>query len=146
MDAKYKGYPEGKEPTLRYAAASLALASEVIHLWILPDQLVAAMLPGAFFFLVATGQGLLGASLLFRPGRWMLRFGILLNAFVVLIWLFTRVVSVPELFEPLQLPVEGLGVAATAIEVVLLVLLMKVKRFIPTKERRRRLQWLCAMK
>jgi hypothetical protein len=57
--------------TVRYAAASLAFASELIHLWVLPGQLVAAMLPGAFFFLVAVGQGLLVAllALLFRLRR-----------------------------------------------------------------------------
>lgn len=125
---KSKAYLKGDAPAVRYAAASLAFASEVIHLWVLPGQLVAAMLPGAFFFLVAVGQGLLGASLLFGPGRWALRLGILLNAFVILVWLLTRAVSVPEVFEPLRLPVDGLGAVATAIEAALLVLLVVLRR------------------
>jgi hypothetical protein len=66
-------YTKETTPTLRYAAAALAFASELIHLWVVPGQLVAAMLPGVFFLLVAVGQGLLGASLLFGPGRWALR-------------------------------------------------------------------------
>src|SRR4028119_416271 len=98
-------------------AAALAFASQGVHLWVLPGQLAAAMLPGVFFFLVAVGQGLLGASLLFGGGRWTARFGILLNVFVVLVWLLTRAVSIPQLFEPIKLPVEGLGAVATAIGV-----------------------------
>jgi hypothetical protein len=134
-------YPKGNVPTLRYAAASLAFVSELIHLWVLPGQLVAAMPPGAFFFLVAVGQGFLGASLLFGGGRWTLRFGILLNLFVIFVWLFTRVVSVPELFEPLRLPVDGLGAVATAIEVALVVLLVRLRRSVPPKKRKRRVRW-----
>jgi hypothetical protein len=101
---------------------------------------VAAMLPGVFFLLVAVGQGLLGASLLSGPGRWALRFGILLNVFVIFVWLFTRVVSVPELFEPLRLPVEGLGAVATAVEVALVVLLVGLRRSVPPKKRKRRVR------
>jgi hypothetical protein len=137
---KSMAYPKENAPTLRYAAASLAFASELIHLWVVPGQLVAAVLPGVFFLLVAVGQGLLGASLLSGPGRWALRFGILLNVFVIFVWLFTRVVSVPELFEPLRLPVEGLGAVATAVEVALVVLLVGLRRSVPPKKRKRRVR------
>ncbi len=140
MSVKNAVFPKENVPTLRYAAASLAFASELIHLWVLPGQLVAAMLPGAFFFLVAVGQGLLGASLLFGTGRWTVRFGILLNILVVFMWLFTRVVSLPELFEPLRLPVEGLGAMATSAEVALLVLLFRLRRSLPRKEKKRRVR------
>ncbi len=130
-------YPERGVPTLRYAAASLAFASELIHLWVLPGQLVAAMLPGMFFFLVAACQGLLGASLLFGPSRWALRFGILLNLFVIFVWAIMRVVSVPELFEPLWLPVDGLGAVATAAEVALVALLVALRRQLSPKKPKR---------
>ena len=112
----------------RRLAAALAFVSQGIHLWVLPGQLAAAMPPGVFFFLVAVGQGLLGASLLFGGGRWTARFGILLNVFVVLVWLLTRAVSIPQLFEPIKLPVEGLGAAATFVEVALVVSLMRLGR------------------
>ncbi len=138
MSVKNAVYPKENVPTLRYVAASLAFASELIHLWVVPGQLVAAMLPGVFFFLVAAGQGLLGASLLFGPGRWALRFGLLLNLFVIFVWLLPRVVSVPELFEPLRLPVEGLGAIATAAEAALVVLLVGLRRSVPPKRRKRR--------
>src|ERR671916_2960439 len=77
-------YAKGSAPALRYVAAALAFASELIHLWVVPGQLVAAMLPGAFFLLVAVCQGFLGASLLFGADKWTLRLGILLNASVIL--------------------------------------------------------------
>jgi hypothetical protein len=127
--------PDGK---LRYAAAALAFASQLVHLWVVPYQLVAAMVPGAFFLLVAAGQGFLGASLLFGAGRRTVRFGILLNALVVLVWLLTRLVSVPELFEPIRSPVAGLGAVATATGVALLVLLFGLRRSLPASKRRRR--------
>ena len=132
-------YPEQNGAALRYPAAALAFASEVIHLWVLPGQLVAAMLPGIFFFLVAIGQGLLAVNLMLDPGRWTLRFGTLLNLLVVFVWASTRVVSVPELFAPVRMPVEGLDLVATAAEAALVVLLVRLTRFLPPKKRRRRL-------
>jgi hypothetical protein len=133
-------YPDRSGAALRYPAAVLALVSEVIHLWVLPGQFVVAMLPAIFFLLVAMSQGLLAVSLLFGPGRWTLRFGILLNLFVVFVWAFTRVVSVPELFEPVRLPVGGLDLAATVAEVALVVLLVRLRSSLPPKKRRRRVR------
>ena len=131
-------YAERGGAALRYPAAGLALVSELIHLWVLPGQFVVAMLPGLFFLLVAINQGLLAVNLLFDPGRWTLRFGILLNLFVVFVWAFTRVVSVPELFAPVRLPVGGLDLAATAAEVALMILLVRLRRSLPPKKRSRR--------
>lgn len=125
-------------PNPRRLAAALAFVSQGIHLWVLPGQLAAAMPPGVFFFLVAVGQGLLGASLLFGGGRWTARFGILLNVFVVLVWLLTRAVSIPQLFEPIKLPVEGLGAAATFVEVALVVSLMRLGRALRREKRLKR--------
>jgi hypothetical protein len=122
-------------PSPRRLSAALAFASQGIHLWVLPGQLAAAMPPGVFFFLVAMGQGLLGASLLFGGGRWTARFGVLLNVFVVLVWLLTRAVSIPQLFEPVKLPVGGLGAAATSIEVALVVALMRLGRSLRRQKR-----------
>ena len=79
-------------------------------------------------------------SLLFGPGRWTLRLGILLNLFVVFVWAFTRVVSVPELFAPVWLPVGGLDLVATAAEVALVILLVRLRRSLPPKKPRRRMR------
>ena len=113
-------YSERGGAALCYPAATLAFVSELIHLWVLPGQFVASMLPGAFFLLVAIGQGLLGMSLLFGPGRWALRFGI------------------PQLFAPIRMPVGGLDLAATAVEVALVILLVRLKRSLLPKKRRHR--------
>jgi hypothetical protein len=128
----------GKEaygPRTHHLAAALAFASQGIHLWVLPGQLAAAMLPGIFFFLVAVGQGFLGASLLFGGGRWTARFGVLLNVFVILVWLLTRAVSIPQLFEPIKLPVEGLGAAASLVEIALVVALLRLGRSLRRQKR-----------
>ena len=61
MGAKECSVPH-KRMCIRYAAASLAFASELIHVWISPGQLVAAILPGAFFLPVLVRQ----------EGRWHL--------------------------------------------------------------------------
>lgn len=121
-------------PGTHHLAAGLAFASQGIHLWVLPGQLAAAMLPGVIFFLVAAGQGLLGASLLFGGGRWTVRLGVLLNVFVVLVWLLTRAVSIPQLFEPIKLPVGGLGAAASLVEVALAISLMRLGRDLRRKK------------
>ena len=134
-------YPERGGAALRYPAAGLALVSELIHLWVLPGQFVIAILPGTFFLLVAISQGLLAVSLLFGAGRWTLPLGILLNLFVVFVWSFTRVVSIPELFAPVRLPLGGLDLAATAAEVALVILLLRLRRSLPPRKRRRRVRW-----
>jgi hypothetical protein len=72
-------------PTAQHrVAAALAFASQLAHLWILPEEFSARPLVGTFVFLAAVFQGLLAASLLFGPGRWAVRLGILLNATLVL--------------------------------------------------------------
>ena len=119
---------DARAPGPRNLAAALAFASQAIHLWVLTGQLAMAIPPGLFFFLVAVGQGLLGASLLFGGGRWTARLGVLLNVFVVLVWLITRAVSLPQLFEPVRLPVENLGALATAAEVALIFVLARLER------------------
>ena len=56
------------------------------------------------------------------------------NASVVLLWLLTRAISFPTLLGPIRLPVEGLGAAATVVEVVLLVALAMLRRSTPRRE------------
>jgi hypothetical protein len=109
-------------------AAALAFASQLIHLWVLPEVFVARPLTGSFVLLAAVGQGLLGASLLFGPGRWAVRLGLLLNATIVFVWIITRFWGFPAAVGFAQLPVEPLGLAATVVEVVLIVLLARIGR------------------
>ena len=127
--------------TLRYWAAGLAFGSELIHLWMLPGEFVISPLRGLFFVMVAACQGLLAVSLLFGPGRWAVRLGILLNVGVVAVWATTRFTSFPA-FPPLlgfaRLPVGPLDLAATTMEVALLILLFRIGREIKRKRRSRR--------
>ncbi|XVH31289.1 hypothetical protein ACNS7O_12965 [Haloferacaceae archaeon DSL9] len=117
------------DPTeIRYLAAALALVSQGIHLWMLPDAIVSALIPGAFFFIVAVGQGVLGARLLFGPGRWSIRLGLALNLVVALAWVLTRVVALPNLTGAVDLPVEPLGIVATTAEIALVVALLWIRR------------------
>ena len=118
----------------RYAAA-LAFASQLLHLWVLPGTFVARPLTGSFVFLAAVCQGLLAASLLFGPGRWAVRFGLLLNATIVLAWAATRVAGFPALFGFVRLPVEPVGLVATIIEIALLVLLLQIGRGLNTERK-----------
>jgi hypothetical protein len=113
--------PEGV--ALRYAAAGLAVVSQAIHLWIIPEKLVFALLPGLFFLLVAIGQGLLTVSLLFGPGKWALRLGILLNLSVVSVWGVTRLVSLPNVTGTVHLSVGMMDLIATTAEILLIPLL-----------------------
>ena len=109
-------------------AAALAFASQLVHLWVLPEAFVARPLTGSFVLLAAVCQGMLAASLLFGPGRWTIRFGLLLNATIVLAWAATRFAGFPALFGFARLPVEPMGLVATLIEIALLVLLVKIGR------------------
>jgi len=115
----------------RYAAA-LAFASQLIHLWVLLGEFAIRPLVGSFVFL-AVCQGMLGASLLLGPGRWAVRFGLLLNATIVLAWAATRVAGFPALFGFARLPVEPVGVVVTVIEIALLVMLLRIGRGLKTE-------------
>ena len=123
------------EARARFAAA-LAFASQLLHLWVLPEAFVARPLTGSFILLAAVCQGLLGASLLFGPGRWTIRFGLLLNATIVLSWAATRVAGFPALFGFARLPVEPVGLVTTVIEIALLILLLKIGRGLKTEPKR----------
>jgi hypothetical protein len=121
-------------------AVALALASQLIHLWVLPGAFVARPLTGSFVFLAVVGQGLLAASLLVNPGWWTIRFGLLLNATIVVAWAATRVAGFPALFGFARLPVEPVGLVATVIEIALLMLLFKIGRGLKTERKKRRVR------
>jgi hypothetical protein len=114
--------------TAHRGAAALAFASQLVYLWILPGEFAARPLVGAFVFLAAVCEGLLAASLLLGPGRWAVRFGILLNATIVFVWIVTRFWGFPAAVGFALLPVEPLGLAATVAQVALIVLLAGIGR------------------
>lgn len=126
---------------LRFLAAGLAFASQGIHLWALIGQILVSQLPGSIFFGVAVGQGFLGAGLLLGGGRRTARWGILLNVVVVFTFLLTLAVSSPWFFEPVRLPVEGLGTAATFVEVALVAALVMLHCLLPRQGQGGRGRW-----
>lgn len=138
MGAREK-LPRKGEATARYAAA-LAFASELLLLWAVPGEFAARPLSGSFVLLAAVGQGLLAASLLFGPGGWAVRLGLLLNAAVVLAWATTRVAGFPPLLGFVRLPVEPAGLVATVIEIALLVLLLRIGRGLKGERKKRRVR------
>jgi hypothetical protein len=109
-------------------AAALAFASQLLLLWVLPQEFATRPLTGSFVLLAAVCQGMLAARLLLGPARWAVRLGILLNATVVFVWIVTRFWRFPAAVGFAQLPVEPLGLAATVAEVALIVLLARIGR------------------
>ena len=119
-------------------AAALAFSSQLIYLWTLPVEFAARPLSGLFVLLAAMGQGLLAVGLLFGPGKWTVRFGLVLNAEIVVAWSATRVAGFPPLLGFARLPIEPLGLITTGVEIALLVLLIRVGRRMKTQPNRRR--------
>lgn len=129
--------PERSDAARRYVAATLAFASQAIHLWVLQEEFLFRPLSGGLVFLVAVCQGILAASLLLGVGKWMARFGIFLNVCVVFAWVATRFVGHPGLLGFERLPVEPLNLVATVAEVALVVLLVKIGHRTEGEKRRR---------
>jgi hypothetical protein len=114
--------------TAHRVAAALAFASQLLLLWVLPQEFVTRPLTGSFVLLAAVCQGMLTARLLLGPGRWAVRLGMLLNAIIVFVWPVTRFWGFPAAVRFAQLPVEQLGLSATMAEVALIVLLARIGR------------------
>jgi hypothetical protein len=109
-------------------AAALAFASQLLLLWVLPQEFATRPLTGSFVLLAAVCQGMLAARLLLGPARWAVRLGILLNATVVFVWIVTRFWGFPAAVGFMRLPMEPLGLAATAGELALVVLLVRLRK------------------
>jgi hypothetical protein len=118
----------GNESTVRHAAAAFAFTSQVIHLWVLPTEIVFAFLSGLFFLTVAIGQGLLGVSLLFDPRKWAISLGVLFNLSIASVWVVTRLVSLPGITGTVDPQIGILGLTATIAEVGLVILLLTLSR------------------
>ena len=109
-------------------AAALAFASQLLLLWVLPQEFATRPLTGSFVLLAAVCQRMLAARLLLGPARWAVRLGILLNATIVFVWIVTRFWGFPAAVGFMRLPMEPLGLAATAGELALIVLLVRLRK------------------
>lgn len=97
-------------------------------MWVLPGEIVFAFLPGVIFLVVAIGQGPLGVRLLFGPGAWAVRLGMLFNLSVAFVWVLTRLVVLPNVTGTVALEVDLLGLTATVVEMALAILLVVYAR------------------
>lgn len=130
----------GADGTIRYGAAALAFVSQLAHLWVLPGQFAARPLTGTLILLAAICQGMLAAGLLLGPGRWTVRFGVLLNTSLVLAWAVSRFASFPLVFGFTRLPVEPANLAAAVVEMALVLLLVKIERTSKTRRSKHRVR------
>ncbi len=113
-------------PLTAYAAAGLAFAAALIHLWATPEHFEEWWGYGAFFVAAATGQGIFGVALLRGFTRPLLLLaGIWANAAIAVLYVVTRTRGIP--LGPHDGTVEDAGVAdmaATAVEVGMIVALV----------------------
>ena len=124
--AFYEGRAEAR-PTGRahLAAGLLALlsaAAGVIHLAVVPEHFEEWFLAGLFFLGLGAFQIAWGPLVAFRPGRWILLAGAVVNAGVIALWAVSRTTGLPvgpEAGEP-----EAVGLAdglATGLEALIVV-------------------------
>ena len=78
-----------------YAAAGLAFAAALIHLWATPEHFEEWWGYGAFFVAAATGQGIFGVALLRRSTQPLLLAGIWSNVAIVVLYVVTRTRGIP---------------------------------------------------
>ncbi len=115
---------QGTPPTV-YAAAGLAFAAALIHLWATPEHFEEWWGYGAFFVAAATGQGIFGVALLRRSTQPLLLAGIWANAAIVVLYVVTRTRGIP--LGPHDGTVEDAGIldmSATVAEIGLVVALV----------------------
>jgi hypothetical protein len=120
-----------------YVGAGLCFLSELIHLYLLPQQYEIFFVYGLIFLVIAMTQGVIGASLLFEPGRRLLFFGLWVNALIVVLYIFTHTIGVLVGFVFFPLPIDAWGVGATMAESVAVVILLFLRRDMPRIQRRK---------
>lgn len=80
---------------LRWLAALLSLGAASFHFAVAPEHFAEFAAFGWFFVVVAWLQAAWALAAIATPRRWLFDFGIVLNAGLVGIWLWTRLVAVP---------------------------------------------------
>jgi hypothetical protein len=114
-----------------YIGAGLCFLSELIHLCLLPQQYEIFLTYGLIFLFIAMAQGIIGANLLFEPGRRLVSFGLWVNALIVVLYIFTHTIGVVVGLAFLPLPIDAWGIGATIAESVVVVILLLLRRDMP---------------
>ena len=123
---------------MRSVGAVACFVSELIHLWLLPEQYEVFVGYGLIFLLIAMAQGVIGANLVFAPRRRLLTFGLWVNGSLVFLYLFTHTVGVLVAEAFLPLPVDLFGVAATLCEMLVIGMLFLLRRESPKELKRQK--------
>ena len=116
------------ELSVRLAAAACALAAQLAHLWVLPEEFITWPVRGMFFLIVAMTQGILAVLIAFGPRRSTVWFGVAFNAIVAGVWLFSRTVGVPSLITFIPEPFGWPDAIATAGELIVIGLLICLRK------------------
>jgi cobalamin biosynthesis protein CobD/CbiB len=112
-----------------FIGAGLCFFSELIHLWLLPEQYETYFVYGLVFLLIAMTQGVIGANLLFGS-RHLLTF-VWINVLIIILYGFTHTIGVLVGLAFLPLPVDVWGVAATLAEVLVIVVILLLRSAAP---------------
>ncbi|GCE23020.1 hypothetical protein [Dictyobacter kobayashii] len=120
---------------LRSIAAGMCFLSELIHLWLLPEQYEIFIGYGIIFLLITMVQGFIGVHLLFEPRRRLLTSGLWVNAFIVVLYGFTHTIGVPVGLAFLPLPIDVWGVMTVMISLLVVVLLWFLRHDMPRLRR-----------
>ena len=117
--------------SISYAVVALALVAASMHVWAMPEHFEEWWGYGVFFLVVAVAQGAYGVAVLRRPGPSLFLLGSAGNLAVAVLYVVTRTVGIPY-FGPHAGVVEEvgmLGLAATVVEVTLVIALVASLRF-----------------
>ena len=128
--SKFQSFARTSITRPHYFVGALAFVVELLYLWIAAEALLFWPVHGAFFAVVAIGQGLLGAKLVFGPGRWTLRLGILFNASIIVLWGIARAIETafPVWILAVRSPFEILEYIVIALVLLLLISLIWLSR------------------
>ena len=106
-------------------AAALSFGAAAIHLWVVPEHAAEYQPYGIAFLVAAVIQGWWAATYLRRRPDWLLRGGIVLNAGVVAVYAWSRIVGLPWGPVPgVPEQVGGADVVATLFELALIAILV----------------------
>ncbi|WP_162989844.1 hypothetical protein [Natronorubrum halophilum] len=114
----------------QYLTAGLAFVVELLYLWVAAEALLFWPVHGAFFAALAIGQGLLAVNLLFDPGRWTFRLGVLFNAGLLVFWVIARVIETifPVWIIAVRTPVDSLEYIVMVLVLSLLLSLIWMRK------------------
>ena len=90
-----------------YSVAILSAATAVIHFAVAGEHFQEYWVFGVFMLVVAWLQAVWGAALVFRPARWLIASGAILNTGVIAVYLVTRTVG--DVIGPTPNSVEPVG-------------------------------------